>query len=89
MCNGEINKIQFCRQPYRRRRRAIQETQKESMSCSQAEVPLCTEDMALYIARVQGRLPGRNKGDTATLGKGPRAKCWGWEGCALGVVARD
>lgn len=53
------------------------------------EAPLCTEDVALYIARVQGRLPGRNKGDTAILGKGPRAKCWGWEGCALGVVAKD
>ena len=41
------------------------------------------------MARVQGRLPGRNKGDVAILGKGPRAKCWGWEGCALGVVTKD
>ena len=59
------------------------------MPCSPAEVPLCTEDVALYVARVQGRLPGRNKGDTAMLGKDPRAKCWGWEGYALGVVTRD
>lgn len=59
------------------------------MPCSPAEVLLCTKDVALYIARVQGRLPGRNKGDTAILDKGPRAKCWGWEGCALRVVIRD
>lgn len=53
------------------------------------EGPLCIEDAVLYIARVQGGLPGRNKGDMAILGKGPRAKSWGWQGCVLGMVTRD
>ena len=46
------------------------------MPCSPAEVPLYTEDVAVYIARVQGRLPGRNKGEG-------QARPWATSSCQL------